>query len=41
LRKTLRSRMIESSLMDKRLFARDMENAFRRMWQSWCSQPGE
>ena len=41
LRKTLRSRMIESPLMDKRLFARDMENAFRRMWQSWCSQPGE
>ena len=40
LRKSLRSRMIDSPLMDKRLFARDMENAFRRMWQSWCSHPG-
>ena len=40
LRKSLRSRMIESPLMDKRLFARDMENAFRRMWQSWCSHTG-
>jgi protein O-GlcNAc transferase len=40
LRKTLRSRMIESPLMDKRLFARDMENAFRRIWQTWCKNPG-
>ena len=40
LRKSLRSRMIDSPLMDKRLFARDMENVFRRMWQSWCSHPG-
>lgn len=40
LRKSLRSRMLESPLMDKQLFAHDMEEAYRRMWQSWCSQPG-
>ena len=38
LRKSLRSKMLESPLMDKRLFTRDMEQAFRQMWQSWCSQ---
>ncbi len=40
LRKSLRSRMIASPLMDKRRFARDMENAFRKMWKAWCSHPG-
>jgi predicted O-linked N-acetylglucosamine transferase (SPINDLY family) len=40
LRKSLRSRMLGSPLMDKGGFARDMEQAYRRMWQSWCSQPG-
>lgn len=40
LRASLRSRMIGSPLMDKRLFARDMETAFRRMWQTWCSHTG-
>jgi predicted O-linked N-acetylglucosamine transferase (SPINDLY family) len=40
LRRSLRSRMLESPLMDERGFARDMEGAYRRMWQSWCSQPG-
>src|SRR5258706_2323922 len=40
LRKSLRSRMLESPLMDKRRFTRDMEEAYRRMWQSWCSQTG-
>ena len=40
LRRTLRSRMLESPLMDKRVFARDMEAAYRQMWQTWCSQTG-
>jgi protein O-GlcNAc transferase len=40
LRKSLRSKMLGSPLTDKRLFTRDMEEAFRRMWQSWCSQTG-
>lgn len=40
LRKTLRSRMLDSPLTDKRQFARDMEDAYRRMWQSWCDQSG-
>jgi predicted O-linked N-acetylglucosamine transferase (SPINDLY family) len=41
LRRSLRSRMLASPLMDKRGFTRDMEQAYRRMWQSWCSQTGE
>jgi protein O-GlcNAc transferase len=40
LRRSLRSRMLESPLMDTRGFTRDMEEAYRRMWQSWCSQSG-
>ena len=40
LRRSLRSRMLESPLMDKRGFTRDMEEAYRHMWKSWCSQPG-
>jgi protein O-GlcNAc transferase len=40
LRKSLRSRMMASPLMDKRLFARDMENAFRTMWRTWCGRTG-
>jgi predicted O-linked N-acetylglucosamine transferase (SPINDLY family) len=41
LRASLRSKMRESPLMDKRQFARDMENAYRQMWRSWCSQTGD
>ena len=41
LRASLRSRMLASPLMDRKQFTRDMEQAYRRMWQSWCSQPGE
>ncbi len=41
LRASLRSRMLASPLMDRKQFTRDMEEAYRRMWQSWCSQPGE
>ena len=40
LRKSLRARMMASPLMDKRLFARDMENAFRTMWRTWCGSNG-
>jgi predicted O-linked N-acetylglucosamine transferase (SPINDLY family) len=40
LRTSLRSRMLESPLMDAPGFARDMENAFRRMWRTWCAQTG-
>lgn len=40
LRASLRARMKASALMDKRVFTRDMEDAYRRMWQSWCSQSG-
>jgi protein O-GlcNAc transferase len=40
LRRSLRSKMLESPLMDKQQFARDMGEAYRRMWQSWCGQTG-
>jgi predicted O-linked N-acetylglucosamine transferase (SPINDLY family) len=40
LRTSLRSRMMASPLMDKRAFARDMENAFRSMWHTWCTRSG-
>ena len=41
LRTSLRSRMLESPLMDAPGFARDMEDACRRMWRAWCAQAGE
>jgi len=39
LRATLRSRMRASPLMDEPRFARDMEDAYRRMWRTWCAAP--
>ncbi len=36
LRASLRQRMERSPLMDGRRFARNMEAAYRRMWQAWC-----
>ena len=36
LRKTLRSRIQESPLMDAPRFARQMEAAYRMMWRKWC-----
>jgi predicted O-linked N-acetylglucosamine transferase (SPINDLY family) len=41
LRSTLRQRMEGSPLMDAPRFARDMETAYRSMWQRWCAQPPE
>ena len=37
LRKDLRLRMAESSLSDGRAFARKMEQAYRTIWQEYCS----
>ena len=36
LRGTLRARMRSSPLMDRRMFTRHLENAFREMWRDWC-----
>lgn len=37
LRSTLRGRMEKSPLMDAPRFARDIEAAYREMWQRWCA----
>jgi len=36
LRASLRSRIRSSPLMDEKRFARDIEEAYRSMWRSWC-----
>jgi predicted O-linked N-acetylglucosamine transferase (SPINDLY family) len=38
LRRTLRSRMENSVLMDGPRFARQIETAYRAMWQQWCRE---
>jgi protein O-GlcNAc transferase len=38
LRATLRQQMEKSPLMDAPRFARNIEAAYRRMWQTWCEQ---
>ena len=40
LRRTLRSRLEASPLMDAPRFARDIEAAYREMWRKWCAQAG-
>ena len=37
LRRTLRSRMERSPLMDAKRFARDIEAAYGEMWRRWCA----
>lgn len=36
LRTGLRERIKDSPLMDQKLFARDIEDAYRGMWRRWC-----
>jgi predicted O-linked N-acetylglucosamine transferase (SPINDLY family) len=36
LRRSLRERLRHSPLMDERSFVRDLENAYREMWRTWC-----
>jgi predicted O-linked N-acetylglucosamine transferase (SPINDLY family) len=38
LRRTLRSRMETSVLMDAPRFARNIESAYRAMWRQWCAK---
>ena len=37
LRSTMRERMQTSPIMDGRSFAKDVENAYQKMWQKWIS----
>jgi len=37
LRSTLRQKVQSSPLIDGRRFARDVESAYRRMWENWCA----
>jgi len=39
-RATLRARMSASPLLDVGRFARDIEKAYRVMWQRWCTEGG-
>jgi predicted O-linked N-acetylglucosamine transferase (SPINDLY family) len=39
LRAGLRERLLTSPLCDAPRFARNLEAAFRGMWQKWCEQP--
>jgi predicted O-linked N-acetylglucosamine transferase (SPINDLY family) len=39
LRQALRDRMRQSPLMNAPAFARNVENAYRDMWKTWCSTP--
>jgi predicted O-linked N-acetylglucosamine transferase (SPINDLY family) len=36
MRAELRGRMEKSPLMDGRLFARNVEGAYREIWREWC-----
>jgi len=38
LRKHLRAEIVKSPLMDEALFAHDVENAYRQMWQIYCAK---
>jgi predicted O-linked N-acetylglucosamine transferase (SPINDLY family) len=41
IRASMRARMAGSSLCNIKLFAQDIEQAYRKMWQQWChSQSG-
>jgi predicted O-linked N-acetylglucosamine transferase (SPINDLY family) len=40
LRKGLRERMLASPLCDPGRFTRELEEAYRRMWRTWCERQG-
>lgn len=39
LRRELRTRMQDSTLMDAAGFTRELESAYRQMWREWCAAP--
>jgi predicted O-linked N-acetylglucosamine transferase (SPINDLY family) len=40
LRAGLRGRMLRSPLVDGKQYAADVEAAWRKMWEAWCSAAG-
>jgi predicted O-linked N-acetylglucosamine transferase (SPINDLY family) len=40
MRGELRGRMVASALLDFRGFTRNLEQAYRQMWVSWCESQG-
>jgi protein O-GlcNAc transferase len=40
LRAALRPRMLASTLMDAPRFARNVEAAYRTLWERWCAAGG-
>ncbi len=41
LRSRLRDRMQQSRFMDKELFTKCLEDAYRKMWTKWCRDQGQ
>ncbi len=41
LRSSLRQKMRESQLLDKKLFTASLERVYRRMWKEWCAGGNE
>ena len=40
IRASMRQRMAASTLCDAKGYARSVEDAYRKMWYSWCSEQG-
>jgi protein O-GlcNAc transferase len=41
IRRSLRTRIQDSPLMDAKRFARNVESAYRQVWRKWCGAPSD